>query len=61
LVAQLTSPVQWTQSVACMAATGASTLIELGPGNVLTGLTKRINPALATANVAEPAHIQALA
>jgi [acyl-carrier-protein] S-malonyltransferase len=61
LVAQLTSPVQWTASVARMAATGASTLIELGPGNVLTGLTKRINPELATLNVAEPAHIAALA
>jgi [acyl-carrier-protein] S-malonyltransferase len=61
LIAQLTSPVQWTASVACMAATGASTLIELGPGNVLTGLTKRINPALTTASVAEPAHIEGLA
>ena len=61
LVAQLTSPVQWTASMACMAQAGAATFIEIGPGNVLTGLTRRIDPALVTANVAEPAHIEALA
>lgn len=42
LVSQLTSPVRWTQSVLNMAAGGASTFIEVGPGNVLQGLVKKI-------------------
>jgi [acyl-carrier-protein] S-malonyltransferase len=57
LVAQLTSPVRWTDSVKYMAASGASRFVELGPGSVLTGLVKRIQPDAATANVAEPADI----
>jgi len=61
LVAQLTSPVQWTASMEHMAQAGAATFIEIGPGGVLTGLARRINPAFVTANVAEPAHIEALA
>jgi [acyl-carrier-protein] S-malonyltransferase len=43
LIAQLTSPVRWTQSVIKMAADGASTFIEVGPGCVLQGLIKKIN------------------
>jgi len=42
LVAQLTSPVRWSQSVINMAAAGATDFIELGPGNVLTNLLARI-------------------
>jgi [acyl-carrier-protein] S-malonyltransferase len=42
LVAQLTSPVRWTQSVQNMAADGATSFTELGPGNVLQGLIKKI-------------------
>lgn len=42
LVAQLTAPVKWTQSVRQMAADGATEFIELGPGNVLQGLVKKI-------------------
>lgn len=42
LLAQLTSPVKWTQSVKNMLADGAGTFKELGPGNVLQGLIKRI-------------------
>jgi [acyl-carrier-protein] S-malonyltransferase len=53
LVAQLTSPVRWTQSVRQMAASGANWFIEIGPGTVLTGLIRRIDPGLATANLAE--------
>lgn len=44
LFRQLTSPVRWEESVANMAADGASTFIEIGPGKVLQGLVKRINP-----------------
>jgi len=43
LVAQLTSPVRWTQSVEAMMADGAENFHELGPGRVLQGLVKRIN------------------
>jgi [acyl-carrier-protein] S-malonyltransferase len=42
LIAQLTSPVRWTQSVRQMVADGATEFIELGPGNVLQGLIKKI-------------------
>jgi len=42
LIAQLTSPVRWTQSIQNMIADGAETFTELGPGNVLQGLIKKI-------------------
>ena len=42
LIAQLTSPVRWTQTVRNMAADGASEFVELGPGTVLQGLIKKI-------------------
>jgi len=44
LIAQLTAPVKWTQSVEHMVADGAIEFIELGPGNVLQGLVKKIAP-----------------
>lgn len=43
LIAQLTAPVKWTQSVQAMIADGASEFIEVGPGKVLQGLVKKIN------------------
>ncbi|MDR1594981.1 MAG: ACP S-malonyltransferase [Prevotellaceae bacterium] len=43
LVKQLTAPVRWTQSVQNMIAGGAVSFVELGPGNVLQGLIKKIN------------------
>ena len=46
LIAQLTSPVCWTQSVQRMVTDGAEEFIELGPGQVLTGLIKRIRKAM---------------
>ena len=45
LVAQLTAPVRWTQTVRNMIADGASDFIELGPGKVLQGLVAKIDPA----------------
>lgn len=42
LVAQLTSPVRWTQTVLNMLADGADEFVELGPGQVLTGLIAKI-------------------
>ena len=43
LIAQLTSPVKWTQSVQNMIANGATEFVELGPGKVLQGLISKIN------------------
>jgi [acyl-carrier-protein] S-malonyltransferase len=48
LIAQLTSPVRWTQSVLAMIADGADSFVELGPGSVLQGLIKKINKDVAT-------------
>ena len=42
LIAQLTSPVLWTQSVQQMLADGASDFLEIGPGKVLTGLIRKV-------------------
>lgn len=42
LIAQLTAPVRWTQSVQQMVADGASSFVEVGPGKVLQGLVKKI-------------------
>ncbi|MDC9621920.1 ACP S-malonyltransferase [Xenorhabdus bovienii] len=42
LVRQLYNPVRWTESVEYIAAQGTEQLLEMGPGKVLTGLTKRI-------------------
>ena len=43
LIIQLTAPVRWTQSVQQMIADGATLFTEVGPGNVLQGLVKKIN------------------
>ncbi|MCL9644898.1 ACP S-malonyltransferase [Rahnella bonaserana] len=51
LVRQLYSPVRWTESVEFMAAQGVEQLLEVGPGKVLTGLTKRIVDTLTAAAV----------
>lgn len=47
LIAQLTAPVRWTQTVQNMIADGATEFVELGPGNVLQGLIKKVNKNIA--------------
>ncbi|WP_299013876.1 ACP S-malonyltransferase [uncultured Photobacterium sp.] len=59
LVKQLYGPVRWTESVERMAEEGIEKLLEMGPGKVLTGLTKRINRALGGAAVNDPATLEA--
>ncbi len=59
LVKQLHSPVRWTESVEKMSADGVEKLIEMGPGKVLTGLTKRINKALSSVVVNDTATLDA--
>ena len=44
LIAQLTAPVKWTQSVQNMVKDGAVDFVECGPGKVLQGLVKKIYP-----------------
>lgn len=51
LIAQLTAPVRWTQTIRQMIADGATSFTELGPGKVLQGLVKKINPAMETMSV----------
>jgi [acyl-carrier-protein] S-malonyltransferase len=51
LIAQLTAPVRWSQSVQAMIADGAKEFIEAGPGNVLQGLVKKINREMITSGL----------
>ena len=50
LIAQLTAPVKWTQSVLQMTADGATHFVEVGPGKVLQGLVKKISPTVEAAS-----------
>ncbi|MRT04945.1 ACP S-malonyltransferase [Ewingella americana] len=59
LVRQLYNPVRWTESVEFMAAQGVEHLVEVGPGKVLTGLTKRIVDTLTAAAVNDTASLSA--
>ncbi|WP_159566436.1 ACP S-malonyltransferase [Budvicia diplopodorum] len=58
LVRQLYNPVRWTETVERMAAEDITYLLEVGPGKVLTGLTKRIVDTLSAAAVNDPANLQ---
>lgn len=48
LILQLTAPVKWTQTVTQMIADGANHFTEVGPGKVLQGLVKKVNPSIET-------------
>ncbi len=50
LVAQLTAPVRWTQTMEAMIADGAKEVTEVGPGKVLQGLFKKVDRAFPTAS-----------
>ncbi|HDY7921141.1 TPA: ACP S-malonyltransferase [Vibrio vulnificus] len=60
LVRQLYSPVRWTESVELMSSQGVEKLLEMGPGKVLTGLTKRIVKSLEAAAVNDIASLDAV-
>jgi [acyl-carrier-protein] S-malonyltransferase len=61
LVAQVTSPVRWIDSVRYMVTQGISTFIEIGPGTVLTGLIKRIAPGVRLVNLCNVEDVRAFA
>jgi [acyl-carrier-protein] S-malonyltransferase len=51
LLYQLTHPVQWQRSVERMVSGGVSTFVEMGPGEVLCGLVRRITPGVRTLSI----------
>ncbi len=59
LVQQLTNPVRWVESVQLMLTHGVSRFVEIGAGNVLTGLIKRINRKSQRVNVGTVAELEA--
>lgn len=52
LIAQLHSPVRWTETINFLVSAGVETIVECGPGKVLNGLTKRINKTVVTRQIA---------
>lgn len=57
LMRQLTSPVRWVDIIRRMKADGVGCILEAGPGKVLTGLIKRIEPDIVTFNLGEAADV----
>jgi len=58
LIKQLNSPLLWEDSVRNIVETGVDTIIEVGPGKVLTGLIKRIEPSVRLFNVEDTASLK---
>ena len=59
LVEQVTGRVRWRETVEWFAANGVTTLYEVGSGKVLSGLARRIDRSVTTANIGSPAEIDA--
>jgi len=60
LAGQINGSVQWVKCVEYIAAQGVTNFIEIGPGKVLKGLIRRINPALNVFNIEKPQDIELL-
>ncbi|MGD8698223.1 MAG: ACP S-malonyltransferase [Gemmatimonadales bacterium] len=60
LVRQLTAPVRWTEGIQRISSSGIGRFVELGPGKVLTGLLRRIEPGLEGVSVALPDDVETL-
>jgi [acyl-carrier-protein] S-malonyltransferase len=58
LLAQVSAPVRWVESVRALAAAGVTRVVELGPGKVLGGLVKRISKEIEVLNVEDPASLE---
>jgi len=59
LLDQITSPVRWAASIERMAASGVEKFVEIGPGNVLAGLCRRINRGLEVVSIGTAEDIKA--
>ncbi len=59
LLRQVASPVRWVESVQKMVSMGVKRFVEVGPGNVLTGLIKRIDPSVELVNVSDVPSLEA--
>ena len=57
LAKQITSSVQWIKTVENIAAEGVTTFLEIGPGTVLKGLIRKIDPDLVVYNIQKPEDI----
>jgi [acyl-carrier-protein] S-malonyltransferase len=60
VVEQLTAPVRFTQAAQALIKEGVNTFVEVGPGNVLSGLVRRIDRSVKTISVSTPAAIDRL-
>ncbi len=60
LGAQLTSPVQWRKTLLGLEESGASVLLEIGPGKALSGMAKRTVPGITTASINSPDAVDSL-
>ncbi|HEY7375045.1 MAG TPA: ACP S-malonyltransferase [Polyangia bacterium] len=60
LAQQVTAPVRWEESVRCLAGLGVATVVEVGAGNVLSGLVRRIAPEMTAQSAGDPESIEAL-
>ncbi len=58
LVRQMSSPVLWDDSIACLKAEEVERVVEVGPGKVLSGLVKRIDKTIATAHIEDMASLK---
>ena len=61
LLDQLRNSVQWQRSIEYMLGQGVTSIIEIGPGRVLTGLMRRIDRSVETANIGDAEAVKALA
>ena len=60
LLRQICAPVQWQRSVEYMVDAGVSTFVEIGPGQVLSGLIKRIDSEVQTLNVGDAGSVRSM-
>jgi [acyl-carrier-protein] S-malonyltransferase len=58
LVRQVSSPVRWQESIELLAASGVTTFVEVGPGEVLSGLVKKIAKGVQVLNVQDPESLE---
>jgi [acyl-carrier-protein] S-malonyltransferase len=61
LIEQIASPVRWVDCVQTLAKSGCTGALEFGPGRVLSGLVRQIEPAIEVSSVDSPAKLEELA